>query len=68
MITVVTQENSLNTLNLCYAEIYMFGMMCSLIAASLWVTIATYLELGVSTTHSISAWLRILLTHGCGMI
>ncbi len=32
----------------------MYGMMCSLCAASLWVTIATYLECGVSTTHSIS--------------
>ena len=32
----------------------MFGMFCSLVAAALWVTIATYLELGVSTTHTIS--------------
>jgi phosphate/sulfate permease len=30
-----------------------FGMLCSLLGASLWVTIATYFELGCSTTHSI---------------
>ncbi|KAG1662839.1 hypothetical protein FOA52_010630 [Chlamydomonas sp. UWO 241] len=36
-----------------YPEIYMYGMLCSLAAAGMWVTIATYMELAVSTTHSI---------------
>ena len=31
----------------------MYGMMCALLAASIWVTLATYWELGVSSTHAI---------------
>ncbi|KAL6753998.1 sodium/phosphate symporter [Haematococcus lacustris] len=34
-------------------EVFAFGMLCALIAAWLWVTTATYLEIAVSTTHSI---------------
>ena len=40
-------------------------MLCSLLGASLWVTIATYFELGCSTTHSIiGAVLSISLVWG----
>lgn len=34
-------------------EILMFGMLCALTAAGVWLIIATYSELPVSTTHSI---------------
>ncbi|KAG2451842.1 hypothetical protein HYH02_003618 [Chlamydomonas schloesseri] len=34
-------------------ELFAYGMMCALIAAGTWVLIATYLCLGVSTTHSV---------------
>lgn len=34
-------------------EIYMYGMLCALTAASIWLLIATYSFLAVSTTHSI---------------
>lgn len=34
-------------------EILMYGMLCALSAASIWLYIATYMELAVSTTHSI---------------
>ncbi|GIL62135.1 hypothetical protein Vafri_16409 [Volvox africanus] len=34
-------------------EIFAFGMMVALIAASSWVFIATYLSLAVSTTHAV---------------
>lgn len=34
-------------------EVLMYGMMCALIAAGFWVILASYLELAVSTTHSI---------------
>eukprot|EP00892_Ulva_mutabilis_P005853 jgi/Ulvmu1/363/UM001_0370.1 len=34
-------------------EILMYGMFCALIAAGTWLIVATYLELPVSTTHSI---------------
>ncbi|KAG2484956.1 hypothetical protein HYH03_016254 [Edaphochlamys debaryana] len=34
-------------------EIFMYGMLCALIAASAWVFTATYFCLAVSTTHSI---------------
>jgi sodium-dependent phosphate transporter len=34
-------------------EILMYGMLCALIAAGTWLIIATYLEMPVSTTHSI---------------
>lgn len=36
-----------------YPEIFMYGMLCSTVAAAMWVTLATFLELAVSTTHSI---------------
>lgn len=34
-------------------EVLMFGMLCALVAATFWVLLATYLEMAVSTTHSI---------------
>mmetsp|Transcript_16390 Transcript_16390/g.28112 ORF Transcript_16390/g.28112 Transcript_16390/m.28112 type:complete len:615 (+) Transcript_16390:116-1960(+) len=34
-------------------QVFAFGMLCALIAAWLWITLATYLELAVSTSHSI---------------
>ena len=34
-------------------EIFMYGMMCSLFAAAIWVTWASYMGIGVSSTHSI---------------
>lgn len=34
-------------------EVLMYGMLCALVAATFWVLVATYLEMAVSTTHSI---------------
>jgi solute carrier family 20 (sodium-dependent phosphate transporter) len=34
-------------------EILMYGMLCALTSAGLWLLLATYLEMPVSTTHSI---------------
>jgi sodium-dependent phosphate transporter len=34
-------------------EIFAYGMMCSLFSATIWITLASYLALPVSTTHSI---------------
>ena len=34
-------------------EVLMYGMMCALMAAGIWLIVATYFELPVSTTHSI---------------
>jgi len=34
-------------------EVLMFGMMCVLAATGLWLVLASYLELPVSTTHSV---------------
>lgn len=34
-------------------DLYMYGMLCAMLAAGLWILLATYLELPVSTTHSI---------------
>jgi solute carrier family 20 (sodium-dependent phosphate transporter) len=34
-------------------ELLMYGMVCALLSAGLWLLLATYLELPVSTTHSI---------------
>ena len=31
----------------------MYGMLCALLSAGIWLILATYLELPVSTTHSI---------------
>ena len=39
---------------------FMYGMLCSLCAASLWVYAATYMGLAVSTTHSIG-----MCSQGC---
>lgn len=33
-------------------ELFAYGMLCALAASGLWITIATYLEFAVSTTHS----------------
>jgi phosphate/sulfate permease len=34
-------------------EILMFGMLCALLSSGIWLLVATYLELPVSTTHAI---------------
>ena len=34
-------------------ELLMYGMLCALLSAGLWLALATFLELPVSTTHSI---------------
>lgn len=34
-------------------DLYMYGMLCAMLATGLWILLATYLELPVSTTHSI---------------
>lgn len=34
-------------------ELLMYGMVCALFAAAIWLALATFLELPVSTTHSI---------------
>lgn len=34
-------------------EIFMYGMLCALTVAGVWLLIATYTSLAVSTTHSI---------------
>ena len=34
-------------------EVLAYGMLCALAAAGIWLIVATYLELPVSTTHSI---------------
>jgi sodium-dependent phosphate transporter len=34
-------------------DLYMYGMLCALLATGIWLILATYLELPVSTTHSI---------------
>ena len=35
------------------ADIFMYGMLAAILGAAIWLTIATYLRLPVSTTHSI---------------
>ncbi len=35
-------------------EILAFGMLCAVTGAAVWLTVATYLELAVSTTHTLS--------------
>ena len=39
-------------------DIFMYGMLCALSCATIWLYIATYYEMAVSTTHSISASAR----------
>ena len=34
-------------------DVFAYGMLCALTAAAIWLLIATYMELPVSTTHSI---------------
>ncbi|PSC75854.1 sodium phosphate symporter [Micractinium conductrix] len=34
-------------------DLYMYGMLCAMLATGIWLIVATYLELPVSTTHSI---------------
>ena len=34
-------------------DLFMYGMLCALLSAGIWLILATYLELPVSTTHSI---------------
>lgn len=34
-------------------DLYMYGMLCAMLATGIWLILATYLELPVSTTHSI---------------
>lgn len=41
-------------------EILMYGMFCALLAAGMWLLLATYFELPVSTTHSIIGYARTL--------
>ena len=36
-----------------YPALFMFGMLCAEVGAVIWILLATYLELPVSTTHSI---------------
>lgn len=36
-----------------YPAIFMFGMLCAECGSSIWILLATYLELPVSTTHAI---------------
>jgi sodium-dependent phosphate transporter len=35
-------------------DLYMYGMLCAMLATGIWLLIATYMELPVSTTHSIT--------------
>ncbi|KAG2492102.1 hypothetical protein HYH03_009593 [Edaphochlamys debaryana] len=48
-------------------EVYMYGMLVSLTSAGLWLLAATYMELPVSTTHSIiGAVIGFALVYGGG--
>jgi solute carrier family 20 (sodium-dependent phosphate transporter) len=40
-------------------EILAYGMLCALTAASIWLIVATYLEMPVSTTHSIIGYASV---------
>ncbi len=44
-------------------ELYMFGMLCALVSSGTWLLLATYLELPVSTTHSIGACGDVLVVN-----
>ena len=45
-------------------EVFMFGNLCALTAAGIWLQFATYMELRVSSTHSISKCWSVLCC-GC---
>ncbi|KAL4428574.1 hypothetical protein ABPG77_008886 [Micractinium sp. CCAP 211/92] len=53
----VTNTIRNNIANLSYytnkPDLYMYGMLCAMLATGIWLIVATYLELPVSTTHSI---------------
>ncbi|KAL4434398.1 hypothetical protein ABPG75_000839 [Micractinium tetrahymenae] len=53
----VTNTIRSNIANLSYytnkPDLYMYGMLCAMLATGIWLIVATYLELPVSTTHSI---------------
>ncbi|KAL4422695.1 hypothetical protein ABPG75_008892 [Micractinium tetrahymenae] len=53
----VTNTIRSNIANLDYfkqkPDLYMYGMLCAMLATGIWILLATYLELPVSTTHSI---------------
>jgi phosphate/sulfate permease len=34
-------------------QVFAFGMLCALVSAWIWVTLATYLEFAISTTHAV---------------
>ena len=44
-------------------ELLIYGMCCALLASGIWLIVATYFELPVSTTHSIGEML--FLPHSC---
>ena len=43
------------------SDILMYGNLCALAAATIWVTMGIYLELAVSSTHSIGEWVHSLI-------
>jgi hypothetical protein len=43
-----------------YPAVFMYGMFCAETGAMIWILFATYLELPVSTTHSISKWQLVI--------
>jgi hypothetical protein len=48
-------------------SVFMYGMFCAETGAMIWILFATYLELPVSTTHSISEW-RLGFWEGCASV
>lgn len=51
-------------------ELLMYGMLCAIAATSIWLILASYLELPVSTTHSIIGGIIgfSLISHGWGAV